>query len=187
MDLKFCTTASWQWMGRLAFCSWTPWGSPGVYSCTLWESPGAYSCTLTNWFHGLRGLCAWPIFFTLPLGQTHPSLGGFVTILGGLMLLCKELIMVEGSQCIITWHMTTFLCSLGVVAGVVCCDTAQAKVISLFYFQDWLLQCMLFYCSVCYFIAVYVISVVLLFQHGHSQRIQTGQLFCFYWSVASWY
>ena len=66
------------------------------------------------------------------------------------MLLCKELFMDEGGQCIITWHMTTFLCSLGVLAGVMCCDAARAKVYHCFIF-------MIDYCCVCYFIAVYVI------------------------------
>ena len=65
-------------------------------------------------------------------GQTHASFGGFVTIVGGLMLLCKELFMDEGSQCIITWHMTTFLCSLGVLAGVV----TQPEPLCIMYFQD---------------------------------------------------
>ena len=75
------------------------------------------------------------------------------------MLLCKELIMVEGSQCIISWHMTTFLCSLGVVAGVVCCDSpSQGNITVLFSgltiaVYVILLLCMLFLLSFCFSMA----------------------------------
>ena len=76
---------------------------------TLWGSLSICNCTLTGTFHGLRGLCVWPLSITPPRGQPHIIFGRFVSIFsGGRMLLRWELIMAEDSPHITAQCITTF-------------------------------------------------------------------------------
>ena len=63
---------------------------------------GGVTGTLTNAFHRVRRLCVRPFFndlfcITPPHRRTHATFGGFVSVCGGWMVLCRGLVMAEDS------------------------------------------------------------------------------------------
>ena len=85
---------------------------------SLWVTLHTDSCTLTNSFLWVTGLHVWLFFITLPPVQLYAIFRGFISISGEWVLLCKELITAEDSSYITIQCITTFQCSLGVLAGV---------------------------------------------------------------------
>ena len=67
---------------------------------------------------GVRGLRVWPFCNAPPHYQRHAVFGGFMSISGGGMLFCKELIKAEDSPLRTTQRIATFSYSRDVLADV---------------------------------------------------------------------